>query len=301
MSDCAPHVPIGCWVLDVGCSPKAPLDSPLASLPEVRYTLRRMKFLRAATAAVATLLWLTGCIQVEKVVKLKPDGTGTIEETLLIPKAALATMQQMTGGGGKPLELFDEVRLKQAASQMGDGVSYVSGKKLATEAGEGFSVTYAFTDINKLKLDQNLIEALPGPPGGSEPRQKPEPVVFHFTKGSPAELRVAMPAPEFKSKAPQSDSADDTAMKMMEQMLKDMKMTFAVEMDGTISETNAAYREGSRVTLMEMDFNKVLADPEKFKALARANPQTMQEARALLKGIDGVKIETSPEVKIKFQ
>lgn len=52
---------------------------------------------------------------------------------------------------------------------------------------------------------------------------------------------------------------------------------------------------------MEMDFNKVLANPEKFKALAKANPQTMQEAKTLLKEIDGVKVETAPEVKIKFQ
>jgi hypothetical protein len=74
-----------------------------------------------------------------------------------------------------------------------------------------------------------------------------------------------------------------------------------VEVQGTISETNAEYRDGSRVTLMDMDFNKVMADPEKFKALAKANPQSLQEAKTLIKGLDGVKIETAPEVKIKFQ
>ena len=50
-------------------------------------------------------------------------------------------------------------------------------------------------------------------------------------------------------------------MMMMQQMFKDMKISLAVEVAGRIVETNAEYRDGSRVTLMEMDFNKVLAEP----------------------------------------
>jgi hypothetical protein len=80
-----------------------------------------------------------------------------------------------------------------------------------------------------------------------------------------------------------------------------MRMVLAIEVQGQITETNAEYRDGARVTLMDMDFNKVIANPDKFKALAKANPQSVQEAKALLKGLDGVKIETAPEVKIKFQ
>jgi hypothetical protein len=261
-----------------------------------------MKFLRAAFVVLAAMFLLSGCIQVERIVKLKPDGTGTIEETVLIPKAALATLQQMAGGaGGKQMDLFDEAKLKQEAAKMGEGVTYVSGKKLSSDAGEGFTAVYAFTDVNKLKLDQNLADSVPGPTSGPDQNRKAEPVVFHFTKGSPSELTVTMPAPEFKPKTAKPDAMDDGAMQMMQQMLKDMKMTFAVEMQGTISETNATYRDGGRVTLMEMDFNKVLSNPEKFKTLAKANPQTMQEAKALLKEIDGIKVETSPEVKIKFK
>jgi hypothetical protein len=70
---------------------------------------------------------------------------------------------------------------------------------------------------------------------------------------------------------------------------------------GTIAQTNAEYRDGARVTLMEMDMNKLLADPVKFKEMAKANPQTLQEAKTLMKGVDGVKVEAAPEVKIKFQ
>ena len=77
--------------------------------------------------------------------------------------------------------------------------------------------------------------------------------------------------------------------------------TLLPEVAGKITETNAAYSDGKRVTLMEMDFNKLLANPEKMKALTKANPKTIEEMKALVKGVDGVKVETAPAVKIKFQ
>jgi hypothetical protein len=271
-----------------------------------------MKAIRLIFAAIVAMFGLTGCLQMEQVVKLKPDGSGTVEETVVISKAGLASMEQMIGalaaGGNKKKEgapampdLFDEAKLKAAASKMGDGVTFVSAKKIDNEQGKGFTAIYAFTDVNKLKLDQNPGEALPDSGGPKPAGNKKEPILFQFEKGSPSTLTLKMPAPEFKPKEKQPEGMEDMAMQMMQQMFKDMRISIAVEVQGTITETNAEYRDGSRVTLMDMDFNKVMANPEKFKALAKANPQSLQEAKTLIKGLDGVRIETAPEVKIKFQ
>jgi len=271
-----------------------------------------MKALRLLFAAIVAMFGLTGCLQMEQVVKLKPDGSGTVEETVVLSKAGLAAMEQMIGafaaGGDKKKEgapampdLYDEAKLKAAASKMGEGVTFVSAKKIDGEQGKGFTAIYAFTDVNKLKLDQNPGEALPDSGGPKPAGNKKEPILFQFDKGSPAQVTLKMPAPEFKPKEKQPEGMEDMAMQMMQQMFKDMRISIVVEVQGTISETNAEYRDGSRVTLMDMDFNKVMANPEKFKALAKANPQSLQEAKTLIKGLDGVKIETAPEVKIKFQ
>lgn len=279
-----------------------------------------MKTLISTLAAALLTLGLSGCLQIEKIVKLKPDGSGTIEETVMMSKAGVAQMQQMAAGFGeaggkkedkpaKGFDLLDEPKLKAAAEKMGEGVTYVSAKKIETETSSGFVAVYAFTDINKVKLDQNPGDAMPTPggvktadgPGG----KKSEPVTFKFTKGSPAELIVKMPEPDMKAgakkKEEQPAGMEDMAMQMMQQMFKDMKISMAVEVAGTIKETNAEYKSGSRVTLMEMDFNKLLANPEKFKKMAKEDPKTLQETKALMKGIDGMKVETAPEVKIKFQ
>jgi hypothetical protein len=272
-----------------------------------------MKSACLIVAAVAVLLAFSGCLQVEKVVKLKTDGSGTIEETVILSNAALASMQQMLNGFGAAAkgskkdgvaglpDLMDEAKLKAAADKMGEGVTFVSATKIDDERGQGFTAIYAFSDINKLTLDQNPGEALPeGGPMKAKPNKK-ELITFHFTKGNPAEVDLKMPAPDFKAQPAQPRGMDDMALQMMRQMFKDLRLAVALEVEGAVAESNAEYRDGSRVTLMNIDFNKILANPEKFKALARAHPQSVQEAKALLKEIDGVQIEDSPEVKIKFQ
>jgi hypothetical protein len=257
-------------------------------------------------------LFLAGCLDVEKTVTVKPDGSGTVIETVVLSKAVLEQMKGMAaafGGKGddamKGFDLSDEKKAKEEAGKMGEGVTFVSAKKVSTEKGEGATVTFTFKDINKLKIDQNPSSSAPKTPGGAAGGpSKVEPITFAFTKGAPAQLTVRMPKPALDKKAkPAPDAAgmEEMAMQMAQQMFKDMRIRIAIAVAGKIVETNAEYHDDSRVTLMEMDFNKLLANPEKMKALSKANPQSLEEMKALVKGLDGVKVETAPEVKVKFQ
>src|SRR6202000_2722115 len=114
-------------------------------------------------------------------------------------------------------------------------------------------------------------------------KSKKEPLTFHFAKGAPAELTISMPQPEVKTPEGQQQSGEalDMAMQAMKQIFKDMKITVAVEVQGAIQETNAEYHDGSRVTLVEMDFNKLIENPDKLKTLAQQNPQTLQASKEL--------------------
>ncbi len=283
--------------------------------------LIRMKSLRTLALAIFAACTLSACLQEEKVIKLKTDGSGTIEETIVMNKEVVAQMKQMAegfgalaqgkgkaGGAATPFQVMDETKLRDAAAGMGEGVTFVSAKPLDTATGEGFSAVYAFADINKLKIDQNPGENLGGaknPAVKLGGKAKKEPVTFDFTKGAPVSLTVKLPQPKERdlSKERQQVPAQgqEMAMMMMQQMFKDMKVTLAIEVAGRIVQTNAEYKDGSRVTLLEMDFNKLLADPEKFKALSQAQPKSIAEAKALAKGVDGIKAEMQPSVTIKFQ
>ena len=75
----------------------------------------------------------------------------------------------------------------------------------------------------------------------------------------------------------------------------------AVEVEGSIIDTNALYREGSRITIMELDFGKLLENEEQFQKLTRANPETLEETKELFKDIPGMKVELQDTLKITFR
>ena len=279
--------------------------------------------LKKLALLAAPLLLLSGCFQVEEVVHLKNDGSGTIEETLTMSKLAIAQLKEMQGGTNpgaeaKPFNLLDEQKLKEQAVKMGEGVTYVSAKKTQTDTSEGFVATFAFTDINKVKLSP-----APAPNMGNNVTVSDDSkaITFKFDKPRLAVLRVFNPTgakdeakPEEKDKdkdkekekgngkdTAQADANAAAMQAMMIQVLKDMHLVVRVEPEGKIMKTNSSYHEGGKVTLLDVDFNKILADPDKAKQLMKIKNQNSPEAVNLLKSIPGISVEATNPVVIRFQ
>jgi len=68
---------------------------------------------------------LAGCFQVSTVVRVNPDGSGTVSETMLLSKKMIARMDELMQGfagenGAKQesVDLFDPVKLKAQAADM---------------------------------------------------------------------------------------------------------------------------------------------------------------------------------------
>lgn len=266
--------------------------------------------------AVMALLCMVGCMQVDSLVRVKQDGSGTIEETVLMNREFIKQMEAMASqmgakqeeGTSKGFNLFDQEEVKKKASAMGEGVTYVSSEKVTVGDKEGYKVCYAFADVNKVKLNQNPGDKVPSSGAGpGDKGEKDEFIRFQFTKGNPATLIVRMPArkpgekPELP-KEPKPEGQDaDMAMGMMSQMLKGMKITVAIEVEGAIVETNATHRQGSRITLMEMEFDKLIQNQEKFKEFAKLKPESLEEVKKVMKDLPGIKVELNEEVKVKFR
>ena len=172
-------------------------------------------------------------------------------------------------------------------------------EKVKNDVGEGAKVTFAFTDITKVKADLDMQDLNPRAQavGGEDDKDK-DTVAFDFAKGSPAKLTVKM---THKSRAKDDDGPDPTEgpqFAQAAQMMKGMKMTMAIEVEGKIADTDAAHRDGSRVTLAEVPFDGLLKDPSKFKALNKA--KEWPEALKVLKEVPGVKVEPKDAVTIQF-
>ncbi len=288
--------------------------------------------------AILTLFTLVGCLQNNTVIKLNPDGSGTIEETVMMSKVVIkqmedmanSMMEQMTAGMGQTeqneegqveqepngFNIFDETKLSENADDMGEGVTYLSGEKISNDKFEGYKAIYNFMDINNLSINQNPGDKASLGQGGDAAVQENqrEDVTFHFTKGEPSELTIRLPVSKNENSTEAELSKPDTAegiqaseqqtemmMNQMKMMFEGMKIAMSIEVQGDIVETNATHREGSRITLMEMDFSKLLQLPEQFKEFAQTNTTSLMDAKKLLKNIPGIKVDLNKEISMKIK
>lgn len=281
--------------------------------------MRYFKFLSAILLSV----FLSGCFQTETVIHLKPDGSGFFEETFMLSKAALDSVQDLgkelsaddpnVKNEGKkesqdPLqEMINEARSR--AGQYGPDVEFISATPVNTESLGGYKATYAFKDINTLRINQNP-ENKTGKPGDGQGNSAKKEEVIHFrlVKGPVSTLTVTMPRSKEdkteqvqKGKESIKSPADPKAAEMMKELFKDMRVKVSLEIEGTIIKTNATYRNKSELTLVELHFGKILENKEVFDKVSAAEPKTIEEMKELVKDIPGIKIEMNNPVVVEFK
>jgi hypothetical protein len=271
--------------------------------------VRRLGFVVLACLASA------GCLTSETLVKVKGDGSGTIEQTISMKKEAADQLKQMLAGfgGGEqgnaaPAELFSEKDMREAAAKLGDGVTFVSSTPIATGDRTGRVAIYEFADISRVRVDQRPA-APGGADGGIEQSGAREEIAFAFVRlpnGHP-QLSILFPEPKPSGKeaaaanepAPAGGATVDPAqLEMMKKVLDGLKLDVAVEVAGPIVKTNSAYVDGRRVTLLQMDFTQVLQNPDQLATLAQ--PKSIEDAKAALRNIKGFKVNVDREIRIEF-
>jgi hypothetical protein len=251
----------------------------------------------------------SGCINSASLVKIKPDGSGTIEQTMLVNMGAIKGL--MSGMGASQTKesggVLNEADFKRAGERM--GVRPVSLTPMKEGGFEGAKAIYAFDDITKVRVDQDpqLGARAAGTTPGS--RASTSPIKFGLARqGATSVLTITVDEKAADSAtaraqdAPSLESIDPAMMQMIKTMFDGFRILIDVEVDGTIVKTNADYVSGSRITLLEVDMAGVLADEAKLKALqSKVQPgSSISELRPYLKDIKGVKVN-HPAVTIEFR
>ena len=86
-----------------------------------------MRVLRSLLLVAASAT-LTGCINSATVIKVKPDGSGTVEQTTLVNTGAMKAMMPGMTQPGQSTNPINEADLKRVAARMGKGVRLVSAE-----------------------------------------------------------------------------------------------------------------------------------------------------------------------------
>jgi hypothetical protein len=262
---------------------------------------------------------LTGCINASTLIKIKPDGSGTLEQTVLMNGQAFKGMFAALGADGKPAPMgpstINEAELKASAAKLGEGVTYVSATPMKNEAGyEGVKAIYAFTDISKLQVDQD--PNLSGASGGVQVQRKAsKPVVFKMAKGAngtsvltanftdmqeQAEARAKEQAPP--QGQPGAEMVSPQMLEMAKAMFSGFRVAIDVEVAGQLVKSSSEHVAGNTVTLLAIDLGELLKDEAKLKEIQTKlgpNP-SIAELKPYLSGVKGLKI-SEPVVTIEFK
>jgi hypothetical protein len=267
-----------------------------------------------AGALLAVPAW--GCMEVHNLIRVKGDGSGTLVQTITMnPQALEMAMGGMAKAMGGTVETkgtetsgdltssgpFAPEKLKAEASKLGEGVTFVSAEPIDLKDRKGARATFAFKDVTRLQLSQK-----PDAPQGAPESPSPEDrLKFRFERqpAGRSVLIVDMGQPGPASPRPARQPAAETppeALEMVKSMFKGMRINIAVEVEGTGIKTNSPYLEGSTVTLLDVSFDAILADPKKLKQFEAMDGAPMDEIKRLVKGMPGIKVNTDPQVRIEF-
>jgi hypothetical protein len=258
-----------------------------------------------------TTFSLTACLNSTTLVKLKPDGSGTVEQTTLMNMAALKGMLPPGAAGQNQGPMMNKADLERTAQRMGKGVRLMSTEPIKGANGfEGTKAIFSFDDINQIQISQDPnvnADAL----GGGKPES---PVKFTFTKNPSGTSTLTInindrqvgdatkEKPEMPERGDMPDLTNPMIMNMIKTMFDGFKINIDLEVAGSIVKTNADYVSGSRLTLLEMDMVALLSDEAKLRALqGKIGPgASFSEVKPYLKDIKGIKID-GPTITVEFK
>ncbi len=254
---------------------------------------------------------LSGCFSVSTTVNLKKNGSGTIEEKIMVKPMNMFGQSQE-----EPESIYDEEELKAEAAGYGEDVKFLRGKEVSENGMNGYIAVYEFKDINKVKLNQNFagkaVDLDEFGPASTE--EINEFITFDFTSGSTSTLKIVYP--EEKEMEDMEDmeeedmewededdmeETDEAMMEMMKELYNGMKFSLIINFEGKIKETNASFQEGDSVILMDMDFGKLTENPELMAKMNNPGNMTQDELQEMMKDMEGIKFETQKELTVEFK
>jgi hypothetical protein len=261
---------------------------------------------------------LAGCFQIDHVVTVSPDGSGTVEETFMISRQIAESMSAFAEGMGEQMgvegkeksapkeqSFFKDDDIKKRAGGFGTDVTFVSMKRISNKQFEGYKALFSFRDINKLRLDQSDV----GMPKqmGQERDKTPKGTEFVFTPGKTARLVIkqlkkdetAVKTVPETTLPDKETSAEELAM--VRQVFDGLRMSTTIVIKGTVIESNATHRNGSIITLAEIDLGKLLDKPEVLAKMAELKPGDQVAAMEMFKQFPGMKIDMNDELRISFR
>lgn len=255
-----------------------------------------MKKLITILGAATLALLTSSCMEQHVTLSINKDGSGTITETSYFGEKMVAEIARAEAQGKDPLgKLIGQLqqRLTAMPRLMGEGVRLTEAKPLDENGKVGMVAVYEFKDINKLKY--NPAQTL-----GNGPAMAPKaPLDIRYENGVLTINNKHGKPVEGNEDA--HGNIDEQGLMVMKQMMTDLRIILTLEFPGGIAETNAKYRNGDRFTMMDINFGGLAKQEDKLIEFMSAKPASMADAMAMLKDLEGAKIQSAEEITVKLK
>lgn len=243
----------------------------------------------------------SSCLQSGIDITVNKDGSGELVQTFMVIRDYMAFMN-MGEAAGDP-NMINEEQLLNQADAMGEGVKF-ERVEAADEKGPyaGYKAYYSFDDISKLKTSPTPMTS----PG--ETVDDSDWFTFEFTKGSTSTLVLHTSEEnedddddsdeEWESEPPTEE--EQAQIEQMKQIYRSMAFWFTINVEGSIESSNALYTENSKITIMDMKFEKIIENDKLFRGLTASESNNLDKMRKDLEKA-GVKIDDQERIEISFR
>jgi hypothetical protein len=247
--------------------------------------------LRALVAAAVALGGATGCLEGRRVIRVAPDGSGTIEDTVVLSPEYRRKIDVVRNAEEQRRGPLDHTSgLRQTLRHMGGGVRLVSFR----EEGAIQRLVFAFDDVRRIRVSPNPWVATVG----ESPPEQHLPLAFRLAERDTRRALTAV-LPDAPPEGARSKVMSGDEWGYLRMVMAGLKLETVIEVEGTVIGTSWGRAEGARLTLLEMDFDRIVANEEGAARFRQAGAPTALSARRL-QGIDGLKVPPGPEVTIEF-
>jgi len=272
-----------------------------------------MKTIKTIIIFVSLTVLFFGCIQVETTINIKKDGSGTINEKVVMSKTFVNMMKEFAQAfqdstSTEEFSFFKDDEIIADAKDYGDDVNYVAHEFINYDQWEGYQAVYSFNDITKIKIQPDPDTKVGMNDEGTESTEEKEYYFFKFKKGEVSELTIDRPPIELNSDSKEGEEVEDTSEQNDEEMgeeflrmMEGMKIDIGIQVEGKVVNTNASYVDGSKITLFHMDFGEMMKDKESFKEFKNKEPKNIEEMKEFLEKFPGMKIEVEKPISVKFK
>jgi len=263
-------------------------------------------------SAVLLVLTMSSCLQTFTSVRVHRDGSAIVRDSVHLSRELRESGPPSADTVARFKSKLDSMARAHATDLC--STATVRSVKIVNEADPtGWVVEYAIPSINDLHIGRNrqmkmiASEAMAGL-SESEEKKDDDPLLFSIANGTliitnpPAATSATTDAP------PKAQSKEEAkmALDMMQTFMSGLRISFTVSVEGPISYTDAQFVKGSTITIMDVDFDKLLAvwkkKPKLYMAMQGKHPSDpagMQQAmKSLPKGT--IVYETREKITVKF-